>query len=313
MYNLKNQLLGNVMQAGEFEVKLPASPLRSPHCIVSLRPWFDVGNVGSDVMKRLARLYRAEQCAALSRPSKYYDYTRYRPTQRYANGKRIVEIPNTLAFCARAPKEMQQAADIILLYVLEPNAFGEDFNDSIFELLKAFGVTRYILIGSMYDKVPHTRPLIVTGRATNWNPPTHFGNLEIKPSRHEGASTLITLLTDRLSANNIETLTLAVHLPFYLKIQHNYIGSLCLLSALSELYGLPNDYPEETTKAQQLSKRITAATGNKKQLQALIKDCESAYDKQGGTNVPQAPIFSKDIEDFLEEVSKRIDEEPQDR
>jgi hypothetical protein len=44
---------------------------------------------------------------------------------------------------------------------------AEAYIDSVVELFKTFGVKRYCLIGSMYEMVPYTRPLLVTGSASN--------------------------------------------------------------------------------------------------------------------------------------------------
>jgi hypothetical protein len=44
---------------------------------------------------------------------------------------------------------------------------AETYVDSVFHLLQSFGVKRYCLVGSMYDMVPHTRPLMVTGSGSN--------------------------------------------------------------------------------------------------------------------------------------------------
>ena len=69
-------------------------------------------------------------------------------------------IPNsTISYAQR-----EESPDFLFFNMREPHAFGEDYVDSIIEVLKTFGVKRYCLIGGMYDIVPHTRPLLVSGR-----------------------------------------------------------------------------------------------------------------------------------------------------
>ena len=156
------------MKIGDFEINIPDTPLRDPHCIAILKPWINVGNVGQIVLHRLGRMYAAERIGQLERPGKFYDFTRYRPEIRIRNGVRSVRVPNTAVRIARR----NDPPDLVLLQLLEPHAFAEDFNDSIIEVLKALNVTRYVQIGGMYDSVPHSRPLPVTGSARGWEPPS---------------------------------------------------------------------------------------------------------------------------------------------
>jgi len=47
---------------------------------------------------------------------------------------------------------------------------GELYVNSVLQLLKAFKVKRYCLLGSMYDMVPHTKKLLVSGGAIGERP-----------------------------------------------------------------------------------------------------------------------------------------------
>ena len=95
----------------------------------------------------------ASDLGQLDRPGKFYDFTRYRPEIRIKGDVRSVRVPNTKISFARHPG----SNDIVLLELLEPHAFAEDFNDSVIELLKVLNVTRYLQLGGMYDSVPHSR------------------------------------------------------------------------------------------------------------------------------------------------------------
>ena len=76
---------------------------------------------------------------------------------------------------------------------------GEDFNDSVLDLLRALKVERYTLIGGMYDSVPHSRPLSVTGSARGWTPPDEFGDVRLSRSNYQGPTSITKLIGDRLS------------------------------------------------------------------------------------------------------------------
>ena len=84
-----------VMRIGAFEFEEPLPDLYQPHALVVLRPWIDVSNVGSTTLGLLEEHLGAEPLGKLARPGNFFDFTRYRPTTRFAEGQSKVEIPNS--------------------------------------------------------------------------------------------------------------------------------------------------------------------------------------------------------------------------
>ena len=84
------------MRIGAFELPEPVPTLREPHALTMIRPWVDVGNVGTLTLQRLERHFRAQPLGQLARPGTFFDFTRYRPTTRLVNGQREVTSPNTV-------------------------------------------------------------------------------------------------------------------------------------------------------------------------------------------------------------------------
>ena len=298
------------MKVGNFEIDLPDEPLRSPHCIAMLRPWVNVGNVGHIVLGRLGRIYKATEIGQLERPGSFYDFTRYRPEMRFVKNERKVRVPNSVVLTGRAPESLSVQRDLVLLHMLEPHANSEEFNDSVLDLLRLLKIERYILIGGMYDSVPHSRPLRVTGSARGWEPPAEFGDVRLGLSNYQGPTSLTSQLTDR--AHNelgIETLSLIVHMPLYLKLEDDYNGAYRIFQVLSELYGFSTDVPEKATAEQQYS-QVTPAMKNNPQLQELVKKFESDYDQEAGIESGDEPVdLSPEIEKFLEDISRRAENE----
>jgi hypothetical protein len=295
------------MRAGQFEIEMPDTPLQSPHCIAMLRPWVDVGNVGHTVLGRLARIYNATEIGGLARPGMFYDFTRYRPEIRYEDGKRKVRVPNTRVLAGRATETTTATNDLVLLYMMEPHANSEDFNDSVLELLKALNVERYTLIGGMYDSVPHSRPLSVTGSARGWTPPKDFGGVRLGQSTYQGPTSLTSQLTERVRTElDAETMSLIVHLPLYLKLEDDYNGAYRILQALSSLYGFSANVPEKALADQQYD-QVTPAMLNNPQLKELVAKFEADFDREAGVE-PEADDsieLSPEIEQFLDDVARR--------
>src|SRR6476619_5013852 len=120
------------MRIDAFEVSEPLPELREPHALVMIRPWVDVGSVGSLTLRRLERHFGAKPLAELARPGTFFDFTRYRPTVKLVNGEREFTYPNSLV-------KFAQPADgpgLVFLHLLEPHAMAEDYVESLEELFK---------------------------------------------------------------------------------------------------------------------------------------------------------------------------------
>ena len=89
------------MRLGNFEFIESLPDLKAPHALAILRPWIDVGKVGTLTLARLENLFGAKEIGRLVRPGNFLDFTRYRPTMYAKEGVREIGIPNTLVTCAK--------------------------------------------------------------------------------------------------------------------------------------------------------------------------------------------------------------------
>ena len=292
------------MKIGDFEIDMPDPPLQDPHCIAILKPWINVGNVGKIVLGRLGKMYGAEQIGQLDRPGKFYDFTRYRPRIRIENDVRSVRVPNTrISFARRTSSN-----DIVLLELLEPHAFAEDFNDSVIELLKVLNVTRYLQLGGMYDSVPHSRQLPVTGSAHGWGTPPELGDVKLGGSRYQGPTSMTSQISERIRTDmRLETLSLMVHLPLYLKLDDDYAGGARILKILAKLYGFSPLFPEIGLGEKQYE-QVTPAMIDNPALRDMVErfERETDNDLPGETDSGAATgvMLSPEIEQFLNDISQ---------
>ena len=293
-----------LMKIGDFEIDMPDPPLQDPHCIAILKPWINVGNVGKIVLRRLGKTYGAEQIGQLDRPGKFYDFTRYRPEIRIKGDVRSVRVPNTKISFARRPS----SNDIVLLELLEPHAFAEDFNDSVIELLKVLNVTRYLQLGGMYDSVPHSRQLPVTGSARGWETPPELGDVKLGGSRYQGPTSMTSQISERIRTDmRLETLSLMVHLPLYLKLDDDYAGSARILKILAKLYGFSPLFPEIGLGEKQYE-QVTPAMMDNPALRDMVErfERETDNDSPGETDssADTGVMLSPEIEQFLNDISQ---------
>jgi hypothetical protein len=290
------------MKLGMFDLLEPLPVLQNPHAIAVLRPWTDAGNSATLAMSWLESHFSAQQLCKINKPGMFFDFTRYRPVTRYNMGNRELIIPNTIVTYAK----QAQGPDFVFINMLEPNMFAEDYIDSIVQLLKILGIRRYSSLGSMYDMVPHTRPLLVTGGATGENATEDAKKAELSSSAYEGPTTICSLISQEVVKLGIETVNIMVRLPQYTQLEKDYSGQVRLLEVLSSLYGIPQDETMLRRAAQQI-KDIDIEVNRSRKLKDIVTHLETYYDAQSATKQKkEQPKLSPDIENFLKEMENRF-------
>ncbi|HYA90225.1 MAG TPA: PAC2 family protein [Thermodesulfobacteriota bacterium] len=287
------------MRIGAFEVKEPIPELNEPYLFAILRPWIDVNNVGSLVLNELETQYGAMELARLAKPGHFFDFTRYRPTLYYEEGIRRLSIPNmTLRYAKRGGEN-----DLLFFHLLEPHALSEVYVDSVLRLLKTLKVKKYILLGSMYDVVPHTRPLIINGGAIGRETQQDLKRSEAQPSHYQGPTSITTLITQRAAEFDIETIWFIVSLPQYVVLEEDYIGKVRLMEILNLLYNIPVNQ-KDFEKALEQRSLISQKVERTPELKNLLPQLETMYEVRTNTKEGERrPQLSSEIEGILWKIT----------
>ncbi len=260
------------MRMGAFEVNEPIPELREPHVLAILRPWIDVNNVGTSTLDGLEAQFAAKELAKLAQPGNFFDFTRYRPTVYFEGDIRRLKIPNTILSYAKREK----GNDFLFLRMLEPHSQAEVYVDSVLQLLKALKVKRYCLLGSMYDAVPHTKPLLVSGRAAGEGAEQDLKKAGVQPSNYQGPTTITYLIPQRAPELGIETILFVVSLPQYVNLDEDYLGKVRLMEILNLLYEIPIDKKDFEKAARQRS-LISRKVETTPELKKVLPQLEAIY------------------------------------
>lgn len=294
------------MKIGAFEIKEPVPELKEPHALVMVRPWVDVGSVGSLTLRRMERHFGAQELGKLARPGTFFDFTRYRPNVRIVNGERVTTSPNSVVNYAHP----ESGPDLLFLHLLEPHAMAEDYVDSIVELLKVMKVGVYCRVGAMYDSVPHTRPIVVTGNTGSVQPRAGMTSsvVQQRQSQYEGPTTIMGLVTDAATAMGMGTMNLMAHLPHYAQLEEDYAGTSQMLQVLSAYYDVPAGLAPKRRGERQY-REVDAAVAQKPELKSHITQLEAHYDttyERHREETPEKetpPTLSPEIEQFLKDLN----------
>ena len=304
------------MKLGEFEINEPLPELKDPHLLAVLRPWIDVGRVGSLSLNRLERHLRARELGRLHRPGLFYDFTRYRPRSYFNKGRREFSIPNTIIRYA----VREEGPDLLLAHLLEPHLYGEDYAEAMLELLSRLGVKRYSMVGAMYDMVPHTRPLLVSGSGTDPSSEANTGaanseaamaaehrQARVRLSNYEGPSTITYLIPQEAARQGIATRTFVVHLPQYFQVDEDLMGTARLMEVLCPQYGLPDRLIEPERGREQYDSIEGMVSDEGESVASLLQQLEEHYDRERQAEEPPPPPLSADIEEFLRDIGEGFD------
>ena len=292
------------MRLRAFEVNEPFPELKDTHAFAMLNPWVDVGNVGTLVLSWLEGNFGVKDLARLARPGDFYDFTRYRPTSHLHGEQRQVTVPNTFVTYSR----QENGNDFLFLRMLEPHSHGEVYIESVLRLLEKCNVKKYFLIGSMYDYVPHTRPLIVTGGAVGKSMQDQMNGLGIESSHYQGPTSISFLISQRAPEIDMETSSLIVHLPQYTQMEEDYIGTTRLMGLLSAIYHIPVN-ESYVNRAEKQKEQITLALNKNPELKDIIEQLENHYEaRTQRKREEEGPPLSPEIERFLAEMDRRFRE-----
>jgi predicted ATP-grasp superfamily ATP-dependent carboligase len=289
------------MRIGAFRLNEPIPELKEPHVLAILRPWIDVNNVGSLTLDGLEAQLGAKELARLAEPGNFFDFTRYRPTIYFEGEMRRLKIPNTILSYAKREK----GNDFLFLRMLEPHSLSEVYVDSVLKVFKTAKVKRYCLLGSMYDAVPHTKPLLVSGRAAGKEAEQNLKKAGVQISHYQGPTTILNLIAQEAQQLGMETITFIVSLPQYVTVDEDYLGKVRLMEILNLLYDIAIDKKDFEKAARQrslISQKVETTPELKKVLPHLEGLYAARIAKKEGEGVPG---LSPEMEEIFWETDEK--------
>ena len=275
------------MNKEEFELDIPFSKYKDSHFISILRPWINVGNVGHNAISRLVKIFDLEEIGKLRKPSKYYDMTRYRPEILNENGERKIRVPNTVIFGKKNPSDQNIFFSEHHLSHAASAFFPSDFEDAI-----------VLTLDLSLIHISEPKPLPVTGSYNGWIPPSPLDETLKNKSRYTGPTSMTSQLSQILYKNlSVETMSLMVHIPLYIKLDDDFLATTRLLESLSHIYKFGTDFPERK-KGENQYIEIHKNLQNNNQVNDMIKQFESQSDGSDIVDLsPEIESFLKDLED----------------
>lgn len=284
-------------RAGERPGGLPE--LRDPVVLAAFEGWNDAAEAASGAVQHLAEVWDATPLAELD-PEEYHDFQVNRPQTGFdAEGRRRITWPTTRLFWARPPESER---DVVLVHGIEPSMRWRTYTEEVLGYAKAVGARTVVVLGALLADVPHTRPIPVT--STSDDP--ELGHLTLEPSRYEGPTGIVGVVSDAASQRGFSTISMWAAVPHYVGQSPSPKAVLALLGRVEEVLGAPVPLGDLAEEAEAWERGVDELAGEDEEIGEYVHQLEEAKDT---AELPEATgeAIAREFERYLR---RRGDEGP---
>lgn len=201
--------------------------------IAAFEGWNDAADAASGLVDHLIEEWKAEVIGAID-PEEFYDFQVNRPIiATDHNGHRRLTWPTTRIAVAR-PAELDR--DVILVRGIEPNMKWRQFCAELLAACDDLGAELVVTLGALLADSPHTRPIPVSGTATE---PELVDRLNVEQSSYEGPTGIVGVFNDACTQLDIPAVSYWAAVPHYVAQPPCPKATLALLGQLEELLEAP--------------------------------------------------------------------------
>ncbi len=269
--------------------------LRAPALICGFKGWNDAGDAASCAVRFVGSALGAREFATID-PEDFYDFQSTRPRIKLSDTEaRAIEWPDVHLYEARIPRAPR---DLILLSGHEPSFRWRTFTGLIVELAEAIGVQLVVTLGALLADVPHTRPVSVTGFATD---PALVSRLGLAESSYEGPTGILGVLHDACRAAGVPAASLWAAVPHYIAASPNPKAALALIRKLEGLVGVVIDASELESNATEYERQVNLAVAHDPDVQAFVEKLEAAAGEETPErfDLPSGEAIERELQRFL--------------
>jgi predicted ATP-grasp superfamily ATP-dependent carboligase len=264
--------------------------------VCAFRGWNDAGDAASSAVSFLATSLEASRFARFD-SEELYDFQANRPCVRLGeDGGREITWPTVEIFEATAPRAPR---DLVLVQGVEPSMRWRGFSGHIVDLAEALGVQVIVSLGALLGDVPHTRPVAMTGHASD---PALMERLGIPASAYEGPTGIVGVLHHACAEAGLPSVSLWAAVPHYVAAATNPKAALALVRRLEGLIGVSVDVSELESAAADYERQVGLAVQSDPEIREFVERLEQAAEseEQGSLEeVPSGDILAREFQRFL--------------
>ena len=277
--------------------------LRRPVLITAFSGWNDAAESATTAARYLASTFSAEKFAEID-PEEFYHFGLSRPYIRYKSGsetEREIVWPATEFSVARGA---DLPRDLIVAVASEPHLKWRTYCATILELARRCQATLVLTLGALLAEVPHTRPVRISGSASD---PELAARLGVRPSRYEGPTGIVGVLNIACREQGIATASVWANVPHYVSGIENPKAALALVQRALTLLNMQADLSDLEEASRQFDQNLAEIVAQNAKIKAYVAKLESRDAKEEasqavpGSDLPPASELVAEIEQFLKQ------------
>lgn len=265
--------------------------LSQPTLFAAFEGWNDAGEAATGALEALADAVDADEVADID-PEDFYDFQVNRPIVRWEDGARELEWPANTIAVARMPGPR----DVVLVQGREPNTRWRTFTECILEVARELGVTRVVTLGALQVDVPHTRPVPLTGSATDLDVAAAHG---LRQSSYEGPTGIVGVLHQAAADAGFEAVSLWVGVPHYLAGTTYTKASLALAQRAAALLESDIDLDDLVAESDAQLADVDDLVADDTELAEYVTELEQRADTEPDPldtdQLPRPPVSGEEL------------------
>jgi proteasome assembly chaperone (PAC2) family protein len=275
--------------------------LRRPVLITAFSGWNDAAEAATTAARYLSSSFQAEKFAEID-PEDFYHFGLSRPYVRYKSGsetEREIVWPATEFSVARAG---DLGRDLIIAVASEPHFKWRGYCSTVLELAQRCNATLVLTLGALLAEVPHTRPVRISGSASD---PELAARLGVRPSKYEGPTGIVGVLNTTCREQGLATASVWANVPHYVSGIENPKAALALVQRTLTLLNLQADLADLEEASQQFDQNLAEIVAQNAKIKAYVAKLESrdASEQEpeaaASSDLPPASELVAEIEQFL--------------
>jgi proteasome assembly chaperone (PAC2) family protein len=270
--------------------------LRSPVLVASFSGWNDAASAASTALGAIAASLDTELVARID-PEEFFDFQANRPTIEITDGKMEgVAWPDNLIVAAKAEEAER---DLLLISGTEPSTRWRTFSNSVLDVAERCGVESVVTFGSLIADVAHTRPVPITGLATDDEMIEQLGFEDVS---YEGPTGVLGVFHGVCRERGLTAASLWAAVPHYAAAVPNPKAGLALLRRLEGMIGIAVEAAELEDAAGSFERQVSQAVAANPEIKEMVERLEEQQDEVAGfaqEDVPSGDAIAQDFQRYL--------------
>ena len=270
--------------------------LRNPILVCAFSGWNDAASAATSALDTIAGSLDSEIVAEID-PEDFYDFQVNRPTIRMIDGAaREVDWPSNEIIGAVAQGAER---DLLLISGVEPNLKWRTYCEAILDVAEKAGCQMMVSLGALIADVAHTRPVPITGLASDEDLVERLG---MTRSSYEGPTGVVGVLHDQARQRGMTSASLWAAVPHYVAAVPNPKAALALLRRLESLTGIAIEASELEDAMDRFEQQVDRAVSANPEIEELVRRLEAEQEEEEidpTQDVPSGEKLASEFQRFL--------------